>query len=198
MLTKIYSQKVSVYVSLYFRNSQVPLDSYHWAILVETKLSSLRGGTSSIQQYHVKNTMQPGVSGRPWVFEESPLKDSSTRFRLLTRVLVARVKKSKLRNLSASLRSVPLIQNNPNWTCRIWVKEALAKLDADAILEPEPKSNNLQQRGIRDWDTIETECRRYIAEKRVAGRWLNPGVAANFNFNEVPTYDMLQGRETSS
>jgi hypothetical protein len=107
------------------------------------------------------------------------------------------VKSSKLYEVTASLRSVPLIQGNPNWTCRIWVKEALAKLDADAILEPAP--NRIpQQRGIRDWDAIEQECRRYVAKKKVAGRWSNPGVAAKFNFNEVPTYDMLHGRETSA
>lgn len=185
MMLQIYPRKGLVYVALYFRNSQVPPDSYHWAILVEFKSSLSK--TSEIQQYHVKNTVQPGVSGRPWVFEESKLKDSSTRFRLLTRVLVGRVK--NLGKASACIRNVPLVQGDLNWTCRVWVKEALAKLDADAIFEP--------QRRIRDWDAIETECRRYVAEKKAAGWWStsNPGVASNLN--DIPTYDMLQGRETT-
>ncbi|KAK2761648.1 hypothetical protein FQN54_001476 [Arachnomyces sp. PD_36] len=181
----MHPRKGNVYVALYYRNSRAPPDSYHWAILVESK-SSL-SGSSEILQYHIKNTIQPGISGQPWVFEESKLQDSNTRFRLLTRVLVGRVK--KLGDASACLRSVPLIQGDPGWTCRVWVRDALAKLDADTIFDPE--------RRINDWDAIEKECRRYVAEKKAAGRWemSKPGVASNLN--DTPTYDMLQGRETT-
>jgi hypothetical protein len=77
MLDKIYPRKGLVYVALYFRNSKVAPDSYHWAILVESKPPSLLGGTPAIVQYHVKNTIQPGVSGQPWVLEQSALEDSS-------------------------------------------------------------------------------------------------------------------------
>ncbi|KKZ68250.1 hypothetical protein EMCG_06073 [[Emmonsia] crescens] len=42
-------------------------------------------------QYHVKITIQPGFDGQPWMFEESRLDESSTRFRLLVRVLIAKI-----------------------------------------------------------------------------------------------------------
>lgn len=182
----MHPRKGLVYVALYFRNSQAPSDSYHWAILVESKSSLTR--TFETRQYHVKNTVQPGVSGQPWVFEESKLEDSITRFRLLTRVLVGRVK--KLGDLSACLRSVPLIQGDPNWTCRMWVRDALAKLDADTIFEP--------QRRIHDWDATEKQCRRYVEEKKAAKRWRTSNAGVASNLNGIPTYDMLQGRETTS
>ncbi|PGH15004.1 hypothetical protein AJ79_02684 [Helicocarpus griseus UAMH5409] len=83
-------------------------------------------------QYHVKNTVQPGVEGQPWIFEEWKLSESSTRFRLLVRVLVAKI--ADPAKLPSSLRSVPLVQNRPDWTCRVWVREALSQLDMDGVL----------------------------------------------------------------
>lgn len=45
---------------------------------------------------------------------------------LLIRVLVGKIKDRG--RVFTALRNVPVVQNDPNWNCVIWVKEALAAL----------------------------------------------------------------------
>ena len=177
------SNKLRVYVALYHRDSRAPPDSYHWALLVSPKSDD---SLSTTMQYHVKNTVQPGIQGQPWVFEASMLSDSSTRFRLLVRILVGKIKKPE--SLASSLRSVPIVQNDPGWTCISWVRDALSRLDTDGILTSGK---------IAAWDEVERQCRHYVAEKHAQGRWKASGAGAQIA-GSIPTWDMLQGHELIS
>lgn len=61
----------------------------------------------------------------------------------------------------ATLAAVPIVQNDPSWTCRIWVKDAIAALEADG--------RNLGTR-VTLWVTIEQKAKSYIGDKRRQGR----------------------------
>ncbi|GAD97474.1 hypothetical protein LEMA_P119770.1 [Paecilomyces variotii No. 5] len=179
------SNKSRFYVSLYFRSGQSPPDSYHWALLVGPKHDE---DHYDAMQYHVKNTIQPGVSGQPWVFEASRLGDSETRFRLLTRVLIAKIGDPS--SVDASLRSVPVVQGDPDFNCISWVRSVIETLDAHGVLS---KSK------VVDWSAIDQRCRNYVAKKKAAGRWRSsPTPDSKHRSVKIPTWDMLQERETVS
>lgn len=176
------SNKSRLYVSLYFRSGQAPPDSYHWALLVGPKRDE---DPYDAMQYHVKNTIQPGVSGQPWVFESSRLGDSETRFRLLTRVLIAKIGDPS--SIDASLRSVPVVQGDPDFNCISWVRSAIETLNAHGVLSVSK---------FVDWSTIDQQCKDYVAKKKQAGRWSSsPTSDSKHKFVKIPTWDMLQGRE---
>lgn len=179
------SEKPRLYVSLYFRSGQAPPDSYHWALLVGSKSDN---NPYDAMQYHVKNTIQPDVSGQPWVFEVSKLGDSDTRYRLLTRMLIAKIGDPS--SVDAALRAVPIVQGDPDFNCISWVKSAIAKLDGDGVLA---KSK------VVDWDTINQRCREYVAMKKEAGRWkASVDPSSSSKFVKIPTWDMLEEREVVS
>ncbi|PGH34185.1 hypothetical protein GX50_02959 [[Emmonsia] crescens] len=177
------SNKLRLYVALYLRSGRAPPDSYHWALLVGPKKED---SPLDAMQYHVKNTIQPGVDGQPWMFEESRLDESSTRFRLLVRVLIAKIADPV--KLPSSLRNVALIQNTPDWTCRVWVMEALSQLELDGVLSP--------GRQISGWSEIEKECRWYVDKKKAENRWevskLRDADHGDPQSIKIPTWDLLR------
>lgn len=63
-----------------------------------------------------------GAGGK---YEELEIPISPTRM-ILVHVMVAKV--IKWERMLQILRAVPTVQNDPNWTCRIWVRDALANL----------------------------------------------------------------------
>lgn len=48
---------------------------------------------------------------------------------LLARIMIGKVVSHA--DMAATLAAVPHVQDNPAWTCRIWVKDAVAALEAD-------------------------------------------------------------------
>jgi hypothetical protein len=179
------SNKPRLYVSLYFRSGQARPDSYHWGLLVGSKNDN---DPYDAMQYHAKNTIQLGVSGQPWVFEASKLGDSDTRYRLLTRVLIAKIGDPS--SVDTTLWAVPIVQGDPDWNCISWVKSAIAKLDADGVLS---KSK------VVDWDTIDQRCRDYVAKKKEARRWRGSAdPISSYKSVKIPTWDMLKEREVVS
>ncbi len=110
-------KKPRLYIALY--TNPLP-NQYHWALMVGPEDVQ----NPSVVRYHVKNP--PGnVSGRNvahWIYERTV----PTRLRtwnLLARLLVAKIEKPNL--IDSTLRSVPIIQGDPAWTCKIWVRNAI-------------------------------------------------------------------------
>jgi hypothetical protein len=101
---------------------------------------------------------------------------------LLARVMIGKVVDGA--RLSVTLAAVLLVQDDPAWTCRIWVRDAIAALEADG--------KSLGTR-VTDWERIEQMSTTYVAQKRKQGRYDGSGT---WKAGTVPTYDLLEEKET--
>ncbi|KAL4965893.1 uncharacterized protein BDV14DRAFT_52332 [Aspergillus stella-maris] len=108
-----------------------------------------------MSRYHVKNTPIKG-----WEYQEVDLADVRTTTTLLARVLVAKIENEE--RLISINRSIPIIQNDPNWRCRTWLANALEAIAKDGKAVGTSKL---------DWRKIEPTARRYVADKTSAGRY---------------------------
>lgn len=153
-------------------------------------------------QYHVKNSVVPAqaqaqaqaqdqdqshsqspgrahkvVAVPSWVFEQSRLEESTTRFRLLARVLVAKIARSQLLASSMWQVDVDVLQGSGGsgsggaFTCRTWVRDSMKRLEMDGVLAvatSDHRGNDYSGCGGRgvDWEQIERVCRWYVAEKK--------------------------------
>lgn len=170
------SNKDRIYVALYARGGQDP-NTYHWAIIIGPK-NEVEGGQGG--RYHVKHDpLQPGESF--WKYEDLPIPLTQTAS-LLARVTIGKVTdKSRLERV---LKNVPLVQGDPAWTCRVWVRDAIAALVADG---------KCLGTSVTDWTTVEQACNNYVGEKRAARRYDGSG---SWKAGTVPTYDLLERKET--
>jgi uncharacterized protein DUF6914 len=172
------SNKDRVYVALDARGGQDP-NTYHWAIVVGPK-EEVEGGRA--YRYHARQRFDPARPGHIiWVYEslEIPLIQTSM---LLGRIMIAKVTNSA--QLHSTLAAVPIVQDDPSWTCRIWVKDAISALEADR--------KSLGTR-ITDWTTIEQTANNYIKQKRQQRRYDGSG---SWVQGSVPTFDLLENQET--
>lgn len=160
------------------RGGQEP-NTYHWAIIVGPK-EEVEGGRG--YRYHVRQRLDPAKPGRQvWVYEalDIPLVQTSM---LLGRIMIAKVTDNA--QLRSTLAAVPIVQDDPSWTCRIWVKNAIAALEADG--------KSLGTRNT-NWTTIEQTANNYIGQKRQQRRYDGSGSWAP---GTVPTFDLLENKET--
>jgi hypothetical protein len=125
--------------------------------------------------YDVKNRPIEG-----WRYEEVSLTDVRTTSSLLARILIAKVEDEE--RLVKIFRSIPIVQNDPNWRCRTWVAHALEVMavDGEAV-----GTSQL------DWKKVEATAREYVGQKTTNGRYQK----VEDLVGPRPTYDMLQGRE---
>ena len=173
----VASNKDRVYIALYARGGLDP-NSYHWAIIVGPK-NEVEGERGT--RYHVRNRYVPEQPGPPvWQYEALAIPLVQTNM-LLARVMIGKVLDgSRLRTV---LERVPLVQQDPAWTCRIWVKSAVAALEADGKC--------LGTR-VSEWQMIERTANDYVAKKRQEKRFETSGKWPPLT---VPTYDLLEGKE---
>ncbi|MCJ1485226.1 hypothetical protein MMC06_005400 [Schaereria dolodes] len=174
------SDKDRIYVALYARGGQDP-NTYHWAIIVGPK-NEVEGGRGF--RYHARQKLDPATPGRyVWHYEVLgiPLEQTSM---LLARVIVGKVTNEV--QLATTLAAVPLVQDNPAWTCRIWVRDAIAALEADG--------RSLGTR-VTGWQKIEQAANAYIAQKRQQRRYDGTGT---WKMGLVPTYNLLIEKEVIS
>ncbi|EME42134.1 hypothetical protein DOTSEDRAFT_36062 [Dothistroma septosporum NZE10] len=125
------SAKLRLYVALYpsgvvnneeRRDRAEKFNRYHWGLLIGPK----NEGSNQVpgKRYHVKNTPVDG-----WKYEEVELDNVRNTNSLLARILIAKVE--DLTRLTTILRSVPVVQDDPNWRCRTWIATALSVLERD-------------------------------------------------------------------
>ncbi|KAL1960641.1 hypothetical protein VTO42DRAFT_7220 [Malbranchea cinnamomea] len=168
------SDKTRLYVALYARGGAEP-DTYHWALVTgpKTETASSRG-----HRFHVRHRAYEG--GNRWEYEELEIPTAPTRM-ILVRLAVAKVVHEE--QMAKILRAVPVVQNNPNWTCRIWVKEALAALVANG---------HVLGTAVTDWTTIENTAKQYARQKKDQHRFDGK---AEWDTSKVPTFDMMENKE---
>ncbi|KAH0542454.1 hypothetical protein FGG08_003125 [Glutinoglossum americanum] len=170
--------KPRLYVALYARgNSQPDGEVYHWALIVGPK-EELQGSLGG--RYHVKNAID-GTGNPYWYYQrvEIPVQPTST---LLVRITVAKVADQE--KLEQTLENVPLIQNEPNWNCRVWIRDALAALEADERSLGTKKT---------DWQIVEHIANWYVQHKKDQHRFDGQ---VQWDMAKAPTYNLLEDRET--
>ncbi|KAG5937447.1 hypothetical protein E4U53_008192 [Claviceps sorghi] len=168
-------RKKRLYVALYpsgvSNNSE---RKFHWAFLVGPKAEAKKHASGL--RCHVKN---PGITG--WFYDETKLQNVGCTVNLLVRILVAKIEDEK--GLLKILRDTPVIQDDPSFTCRTWLADALMR-----ISKAEPKVTGTSQ---LDWNKIETKGRRYVEEKVAAGRYRDKAQA----LGPKPTWDITSQKE---
>ena len=103
---------------------------------------------------------------------------------VLVRVAVAKI--IDYDRMEQVIRQTPVIQNNPDWRCQAWVRNALRCLAADGPI---------LGTATLDWSTIEATARRYAQQKEDQGR-SRLGTIGPWNPKRVPTWDLIENQET--
>lgn len=147
---------------------------YHWGFLVGPKIETEPQVPG--KQYHVKNTLLHG-----WAFEEMELENVKNAVNLLARIMIAKVEDEE--RLAEIFRQTPVVQNDPNWRCRTWVADVLARIAADG---------RAAGTGELKWPDIEAFARNYVAGKAKGGRYCRGADMSR----DKPTWDLIEGKET--
>ena len=198
-----------LYIVLFARTS-VPR-TYHWALLI-CPPDSPSTATTGIR-YHVTNSIQastievpnpptPDLSGRvPWRFEAQALAKLFTASPLLARVLISRDVDPT--NVKAVLGAVPLIQNDKAWTCRVWIRDALASLARQGVINlPSQLPPSLLEHASSGrlslteeaWAVVESRCLAYLETKHNVHRWRDAS-EGRWVEGQVPTWALEEERE---
>ncbi|KAI1467654.1 uncharacterized protein F4812DRAFT_404186 [Daldinia caldariorum] len=167
------SNKKRLYIAVY--PSGITGDEtrkYHWAFLIGPKNEDKK--EVSGMRYHVKNPT--GF----WIYEAKPVKDVKSTISLLARVCIAKITDEK--RLLEIFRNTPILQNDPNFNCRIWLIDALSRVSADGTVVG---------RAELDWEKIEQNACVYVGEKIASGRY-DAGVDM---YAPKPRWDLLEEKE---
>lgn len=100
---------------------------------------------------------------------------------LLIRILVGKIKDRD--RVFTALRNVPVVQDDPNWNCVIWVKEALATLQRDGKTMGTSKL---------DWQEVRETAMRYC-HKKIDGHRFDG--KTKVDMLKPATFDILENRE---
>jgi hypothetical protein len=95
--------------------------------------------------------------------------------RLLVRVMIGKVEDRK--RLRTLLEAVPIPQDDPNWNCVSWIRDALELIARDGRC--------LGKASATDWKTVESFVTDYLNSKVSGGRFTEEGLRPG-----VPTWDL--------
>jgi hypothetical protein len=157
------------------RDTDAGRKSYHWGIVSAPKNGDFRRAVL----YHVRNVIDGGVV--VWKFERKPLQDGATT-KMLTGVIFAKIINKQ--QVEQILASVPMVQNDPNWTCRSWVNDAIAALEGSGAISGAPAGG---------FAPVEAEARTFTGEMVEQQRFTENG--GPNDTRQRPLYDMLQGKQ---
>ncbi|OBT95613.1 hypothetical protein VE01_05895 [Pseudogymnoascus verrucosus] len=120
------SNKNRLYIALYPSGATGDVTpeerQYRWGFLVGPKAEKSKEVPGT--RYHVKNSIVTG-----WNYEELSLRDVQNTTTLLARLLIAKIEDDE--RLKEVFRTTPFVQNDPNWRCRTWVEQVLARIISD-------------------------------------------------------------------
>ena len=85
------------------------------------------------------------------------------------------------------LRNVPVPQDDPEWNCVFWIRDALKSLDGSK------KALGTRQ---MDWKKVRDTALNFCEEKKASHRFDGKGKIGSFDPAQAPTYDLLEERET--
>ncbi|KAI1804868.1 hypothetical protein F4811DRAFT_517999 [Daldinia bambusicola] len=167
------SNKKRLYIAIYpsgVRGNETR--KYHWAFLVGPKNEG--DGEVPGHRYHVRNP------GGTWIYEDVSLRNVKSTINLLARVLIAKITDEK--RLLEIFRSTPVVQNDPNFSCRTWLVDALSRISADG---------KAVGTAVLEWEKIEKSARSYVEEKTATGRY---GAGVDMTAAK-PVWDLLEQQE---
>lgn len=131
-------------------------------------------------RYHARERVRP-EGGSEWVFEELTISMMPTQM-ILVRLVLAKIENAdRLRQL---LRQIPIRQGEEGWNCVLWVKEALFELE---------RSKGVVGTCVLDWEAVRGAALSYCQQKKDQHRFDGRG---NFDTSQVPTFDLIQRKET--
>ncbi|CAA7266306.1 unnamed protein product [Cyclocybe aegerita] len=134
------TEKFRLYITLQHRNE---LPGYHWALLLAPKYETndpqdppdswLFHATNSIQvPQGGMSALQAAYGPAPWR-KETRAVSSIKSGNMIGRVLIAKLSSSTpllvhTQYIDEVVSAVPIVQNNPRWTCAVWALQALQLL----------------------------------------------------------------------
>ncbi|PGH20107.1 hypothetical protein AJ80_03675 [Polytolypa hystricis UAMH7299] len=101
---------------------------------------------------------------------EEPLNNVRNTINLLARILNAKIEDEE--RLVSIFRSIPVVQDDPNWRC--------------------PREQKAVGTSELDWKKIEAHTRQYVGQKTVGGRYVSPDAL----LRPKPTWDMIENKES--
>jgi hypothetical protein len=135
----VKKNKHCLYITL---QHQGELPGYHWALLLaptpKTESANIRVRDSHL--FHATNSVnpdhpqKPGSAAATWRYEDKPANSLSSGS-MVVRILVAKFSSTVLvadlaKSIDMVVKSVRIVDDDANWTCWIWVEEALGALRA--------------------------------------------------------------------
>lgn len=152
-------------------------DTYHWALMIGPKVEKPE---KEGVRYHAKE--KATSDGIHWEFEKRPVSLRPTSM-LLVRILIGKVDDSA--RLDTILQQAPVKDGTKDWNCVIWLKDALELVGND---------KKALGTSVLVWDTIRKTAMDYCNQKKADGRF----TSAKYDPAKVPTYDLLELKETAS
>jgi hypothetical protein len=130
-------------------------------------------------RYYAKQVLTVG-NQLQWIFEERDIPLAPTQM-LLVRIIVAKI--TDREQLLRAIRGTQLVHNDKSWTCKSWVRDTVARVQANG------KAVGTSQ---LDWDTIRTTAENYCREKEKKGRFNGK---SGFDISRAPRYDLMARQE---
>jgi hypothetical protein len=103
----------------------------------------------------------------------------------LVRILVAKLEPSMRDKMEEVLAKVEVVQGDPQWNCRTWLKTAIEELMREGIIARK-----------WDWEELESKALWYVQMKGNEGRFRAVAQGGTFDGTGIPTYDLPQNLET--
>ena len=131
-------------------------------------------------RYHAKNRVIDGKM--KWIFEEETVTMTPINM-ILVRVLIGKL--SDPNGLAEILRTVRVVEDDATWNCVSWVKDALTAVATNRTA--------VMGNSILDWKSVRAAVMAYCQRKKDQHRFDGLG---NFDTAKIPTFDLLERRET--
>ena len=138
------------------------------------------------KRIHAKERiLDDGTGTSTWLYTEEEV-DMKAVMMLLVRVQVAKCRDTE--GVLAALRTVPIRGGKkPAWNCVAWVREALETLGGAGVLG---------RSAVLEWSRVRDASMAYAQKKAAEHRFDGKAEPGRFDTAKVPTYDLLQDRET--
>jgi hypothetical protein len=171
--------KDRIYIMLHARGGP----GYHWALTRSPKREDPTS-TNETARYHARNFPLPGGGRGQWEYDRGSMGAIPTN-NALVRILIGKLKPSMRDQMEDVLAKVVVIQGNPQWNCRTWLRTAIEELVNAGIVHRK-----------WDWEELESKALWYVQMKEKEGRFRAVDAGGTFDGTGIPTYDLLRNCET--
>jgi hypothetical protein len=171
------SIKSRLYVTLDARNKS---GTYHWALALAPNTKTQTGYTPvNATRYHARNVIQEG--NEIWEHERKEMSQGPNR--TLIAIYIADIPRADVIKIAEILDNVPVVQNNPIWTCRSWVKDAIVAVSKQGAV-------------TIDVEDVERTALWYVQKKISEGRFT--AERYSWGTSEIPTWNWQKKKEIQS